>query len=103
MSLPAIIAVTIVALIGLFLISNSAGCSPAETKQGVKTVLDLADTICESTVDQADPEWERIACKYIDKADNAAKIFLVRVPKKTFALSRPCASAGATPSASITK
>lgn len=90
MSFPAIIAVALIALVGLFLITNSSGCSPAETKQGAKTVLDLADAVCESTVDQNDPEWERIACKYIDKADSASKIFLVRVPKKTFAAKSPC-------------
>jgi len=101
LAIPAIVAVTIVALVGLFLIGS--GCSPAETKQGIKSALDIADAVCESTVDQNDPEWERIACKYIDKADSAAKIFLVRVPKKTFALSRPCSSANATPSASTSK
>jgi hypothetical protein len=100
MSLPAIIAVVLVAIIGLIL-GSSPGCSPAETKHGVKSALDLADTICEATTDQDDPEWQKILCKYIDKADQGAKIFLVRVPKKTFAASRPCNSTGATSATAV--
>lgn len=93
LSLPAIIAVALIAIVGLFLIGSTGGCSASETRQGAKTVIHLADAVCEAAESDGDPEWQKVVCKYIDDADKVSKIFLVRVPKRTFAATtKPCPS-----------